>query len=468
MAKAKTLYVCQECGNESHKWLGRCPGCDAWNTLLEEVRAPEPAATLVKVRKGYGAEGGSAPILMKDVETGAQRRLMSGIGELDRVLGGGFVAGGVILLGGDPGIGKSTLSLQVCGLFCERKLKVLYVTGEESAGQIRMRGERLGVSVEDVLVLCETSLERVEAQVLKDRPDLLVLDSIQTLATDRLTSSPGSVAQLREVTSALTQLAKGLQIPTILVGHVTKEGSIAGPKVLEHMVDTVLYFEGESGMSHRILRVVKNRYGATNEIGVFEMRVDGLIPVPNPSAMFLAERPTGAAGSVVVPVLEGTRPLLVEIQALVSPTSYGPPRITSVGVDQNRVLLLLNIIEKRTGLQIAGQDVFVNVAGGARVSEPAADLGIAMALVSSFRDRPVGDQTVFFGEVGLTGEVRAVSQGAARLMEGYKLGFDRLIVPRGNLKAIEDYLGASKDTDFPRLRIEAVRTLAEALEAGLA
>ena len=431
MAKTKTLHVCQSCGFESPKWLGRCPGCDAWNTLVEEVREPE-AKSAGGGRAGWGVSGGDAPVRIGDVTADQTERVPSGMSELDRVLGGGFVAGGVVMLGGDPGIGKSTLSLQIAGMFADCGRKVLYVSGEESLGQIRMRAARLGVDGSDLWVVLETSLERSEALLEAERPDLVVFDSIQTLATDRITSSPGSVAQLREVTGSLTQRAKGYGIPTLLIGHVTKDGAIAGPKILEHMVDTVLYFESQSGSSYRILRAVKNRFGSTNEIGVFEMRGDGLAEVKNPSAVFLDGRAAGSSGSVVVPVLEGTRPLLVEIQALVSPTSYGPPRINAVGVESNRVIMVLNVLEKRTGLKVSGMDVFVNVAGGVRVNEPAADLGIATAIASSFLDRAVSADTVVFGELGLTGELRAVSQAAPRLQEAHKLGFKGAVAPAPN------------------------------------
>ena len=470
MGRTKTIYICQDCGFESAKWLGKCSDCGAWNSMVEEVQEKKPSpltSAPSKSRAGYGAAEGGKPIKMADLESERGDRILSNNEELDRVLGGGFVPGGVILLGGDPGIGKSTLSLQVAGTLSQAGMKVLYVTGEESLGQLKMRGQRLHVQVDEVLVVGETRLERVEELIGEDQPDFLVLDSIQTLATDELSSSPGSVAQLREVTSAVTQMAKGLGMPTILVGHVTKEGAIAGPKVLEHMVDTVLYFEGQAGQSFRILRAVKNRYGSTNEIGVFEMRGDGLHGVENPSAMFLAEKPKGAAGSVVVPVVEGTRPLLVEIQALVSANQYGQPRITSVGVDQNRVLLLLNILEKRGGMKVSGHDVFVNVAGGVKVNEPAADLGIAMAIASSYRNLPVPDDVVLFGEMGLTGEVRAVSQAVPRLMEAQKLGFRRAIAPRSNASGIETYL-ESDEKALLDLRFEGVANLGGALRsAGL-
>jgi DNA repair protein RadA/Sms len=381
------------------------------------------------------------------------------MGELDRVLGGGFVAGGVVMLGGDPGIGKSTLSLQIAGHFAGAGQKVLYISGEESLGQIRMRASRLGVDAGELWVVLETSLERAEALLDKERPDLVVFDSIQTLASERLTSSPGSVAQLREVTGSVTQWAKGLGIPTILIGHVTKDGAIAGPKILEHMVDTVLYFEAQSGSNYRILRAVKNRFGSTNEIGVFEMRSDGLAEVANPSAVFLDGRAVDASGSVVVPVLEGTRPLLVEIQALVSPTAYGPPRVNAVGVDSNRVMMVLNVLEKRSMLSVAGMDVFVNVAGGVRVGEPAADLGIAAAITSSFLDRAVPSDLVVFGELGLTGELRAVAQALPRLQEAHKLGFRRAVLPQANASEAED----SERADVQRLPVATVTHVLETL-----
>lgn len=463
MAKARAVYVCQSCGHEHAKWSGKCQGCEEWNSLVEEIRGGEPSGAsrgAVSLRAGYGAEGGMEPVRMVDVELVEHNRIHSGISEFDRVLGGGFVPGSVVLLGGDPGIGKSTLALQVVGDFAGRGLDVLYVSGEESLSQLKMRAQRLRIEAEKVWVVGETSLERVEQRLRDKKPEMLVIDSIQTIATDQLTSAPGSVAQLRAVTSALTQSAKGLNIPTVLIGHVTKDGAIAGPKVLEHMVDTVLYFEGHPGMNYRVLRAVKNRYGSTNEIGVFEMRSTGLHQVLNPSAMFLAERPRDASGSAVVPIVEGTRPLLVEIQALVSPNNYGPPRITSIGVDQTRVMLLLNIIEKRTGLKIAGQDVFVNVAGGARVAEPAADLGIAVALLSSYLDRAVPVNLVVFGEIGLTGEVRAVPQAVGRLLEAKKLGFERGMLPRGNVAAIEE-VTTPQSAPFDGFKLEFARTLAD-------
>lgn len=461
MAKPRTLHVCQNCGHESAKWVGKCPGCDAWNTFVEEVRESDSGSSgssnAGSGRSGYGTAG-DGPVRLADVAEDQTERIKSGIGELDRVLGGGFVRGAVVMLGGEPGIGKSTLSLQLAGEYASSGRKVLYLSGEESLGQIRMRATRLGIEAGELWVVLETSLERAEKLIQEEKPDLVVIDSIQTLATERLSSSPGSVAQLREVTGAVTQRAKGYGIPTILIGHVTKDGSIAGPKILEHMVDTVLYFESQRGSNYRILRAVKNRFGSTNEIGVFEMRSDGLAEVGNPSAVFLSGRAQDASGSVVVPVLEGTRPLLVEIQALVSPTAYGPPRINAVGVDSNRVMMVMNVLEKRTGLKISGMDVFVNVAGGVRVSEPAADLGIATAIASSYLDRRVPMNAVVFGELGLTGELRAVSQALPRLQEAQKLGFERAIAPQANADEAKE-AGTELDVDPAAVIPDALRAL---------
>lgn len=437
MAKVKTLFVCQECGHESPRWLGRCPGCNSWNSLVEEFREAGPAAN---AKAGYGVSAGGTPVRLGDVKMEAEHRVLTGVHELDRVLGGGFVPGGVVMLGGDPGIGKSTLSLQIAGIFAARGLDVLYISGEESLTQIRMRADRLGVDASGLWVVGETSVQAVERLLAERKPALAVIDSIQTMSSEQLTSSPGSVAQLREVTGLLTQVAKTHSIPTVLVGHVTKDGAIAGPKVLEHMVDTVLYFEAQSGNAFRLLRAVKNRFGSTNEVGVFEMRGDGLREVTNPSAAFLDGRPTDAPGSVVVPILEGTRPLMVEVQALVSPTSYGPPRVTCVGFDNNRAILLLNILEKRAGAKVAGMDVFINVAGGMRLVEPAADLAVSMAILSSFYERAVPADMAIFGEVGLTGEIRSVAQAARRVGETLKLGFDRVLMPAANAREVRDEL----------------------------
>jgi DNA repair protein RadA/Sms len=466
VAKTKTLYVCSSCAWETAKWVGKCGGCGEWNTMAEELRMPDSGSGSGNTARTTSSPLRLAePVKLGDVSQMEEQRLKSKISELDRVLGGGFVPGSVVLLGGDPGIGKSTLSMQIAGIFASRGLDVLYVSGEESLGQLKLRAQRLGIDASGVSVLLETSLERVD-QLMRDRkPGIAIIDSIQTLGTEKLTSSPGSVTQLREVTGALTQLAKGLGIPTILIGHVTKDGNIAGPKVLEHMVDTVLYFEGEQGLSYRVLRAVKNRYGSTNEIGVFEMRGDGLHEVSNPSAMFLQERPQGASGSVVVPVVEGTRPLLVEIQALSSPPGYGPPRVNAIGVDSNRVILLLHIIDKRMGLKVTGHDVFVNVAGGARVMETAADLGMAAAVLSSYLDRAIPSDMLVFGEMGLAGEVRAVGQAPARLMEAHKLGFRKVVLPRGNQQGVDEMLKERTGKELRDLSLVYVRTVADAIRA---
>ena len=471
MGKPTTVYVCEDCDHEHPKWQGRCGGCGTWNTLRETVRGDDAAdssaggSQSTSGRRGYGASGDGEPVRMKQVEGSETDRSTTRISELDRVLGGGLVPGGVVLLGGDPGIGKSTLSLQTAAGLAAEGQSVLYVSGEESLSQLKLRSERLDIDADEMWVVCETNLERVDRMIRDRDPDLLVIDSIQTLTSSEFSSAPGSVVQLREVTGALTQLAKGLQIPTILIGHVTKEGAIAGPKVLEHMVDTVLYFEGRSDLDHRVLRAVKNRYGSTNEIGVFKMRRRGLEEVVNPSATFLEERPPEASGSAVVPVIEGTRPLLVEVQGLVSPTKYGPPRVTTVGVEQNRVVLLLNIIEKRTGLEVTGHDVFVNVAGGMRVDEPASDLAIATAVLSSYVNRAVPSEAVVFGEVGLTGEVRTVSRAAPRLAEADKLGFERAVVPKGNADELSELDEAGVDSPFPGGRLDFSRTLADTIRA---
>ncbi len=427
MPKARTIFACQTCGYQSPRWLGRCPDCQGWNTLVEEPvsAAPEPG------RYAGGQEASEAQPI-GTVAGGSDERRRSRIGELDRVLGGGVVSGSVILIGGDPGIGKSTLVLQALAALA-RTGTTLYVSGEESPQQIRLRADRLGIGHADagnrLLVLAETSLERIIAQVKKIRPSILAIDSIQTVFTDRLGSAPGSIGQVRESAGQLVVLAKSSNLPTFLVGHVTKEGSFAGPRVLEHMVDTVLYFEGDRGHSFRILRAVKNRFGSTNEIGVFAMREDGLQTVPNPSELFLAERPVEVSGSVVLATLEGTRPILVELQALVSPTSLGTPRRTTLGIDANRVALLIAVLEKKMGVHLLGHDVFVNVAGGIRVAEPAADLAVVAAVASSFLDKPIDPRCMLIGEVGLAGEVRAVSQADMRVREAIKLGFSRCVLP---------------------------------------
>jgi len=422
--KSKTLFFCQNCGQQSPKWLGKCPSCGEWNSFVEEEVRETEGARPAELRYD------GVPKSIAAIEADEGERLGTGIAEMDRVLGGGIVGGSAILVGGDPGIGKSTLLLQVLEKMAERGLKVLYVSGEESARQIRLRGKRLGASAEDLLVLIEVELENILGRIQEIRPAVAVIDSIQTVYSPVLSSAPGSVGQVREASARLIFLAKKEGIPIFLVGHVTKDGSIAGPKVLEHMVDTVLYFEGDSGHAYRIIRGIKNRFGPTHEIGVFEMRDTGLAEVLNPSAFFLAERPEGAAGSVVVPSMEGTRPILIEVQSLVSPTGFGMPRRTAIGVDQNRVSLLVAVLDRICGIHLSGSDIFLNVAGGVKVDEPAIDLGIVAAMASSFLDRPIAAGTAVFGEVGLTGEIRGISQTGIRIKEAARMGFTRCIFPR--------------------------------------
>jgi DNA repair protein RadA/Sms len=422
--KIKTLFFCQNCGQQSPKWLGRCPSCGEWNRFVEEEIRDADAARPAEVHFD------GVPQSIEAITADEGERLRTGIAELDRVLGGGIVGGSAILVGGDPGIGKSTLLLQVLEKLAGRNLPVLYVSGEESARQIKLRGKRLGASSKDLLILVEVELENILNRIQEVRPAAVVIDSIQTVYSSVLSSAPGSVGQVREASGRLILLAKKTGIPVFLVGHVTKDGSIAGPKVLEHMVDTVLYFEGDSGHAYRIIRGIKNRFGPTHEIGVFEMRDTGLVEVANPSAFFLAERPEGAAGSVVVPSMEGTRPILIEVQALVSSTSFGMPRRTAIGVDHNRVSLLTAVMDKVCGIHLGGSDIFLNVAGGVKVDETAIDLGIVSAMASSFLDRSIAAGTVVFGEVGLTGEIRGISQTEVRIKEAARMGFTRCILPR--------------------------------------
>ncbi|HOD27960.1 MAG TPA: DNA repair protein RadA [Syntrophales bacterium] len=425
MKKIKTSFFCQSCGHASTKWLGKCPSCGGWNQFVEEEirEASEGPSSELHLHE--------APRPIADIVADEKERLATGLAEMDRVLGGGVVPGSAVLVGGDPGIGKSTLLLQVCQRIAERGLNVLYCSGEESARQIKLRGKRIGADSDRLLVFVEIALENILAEIRRIEPHAVVIDSIQTVYASNLSSAPGSVGQVREASERLILHAKKTGIPVFLVGHVTKDGSLAGPKVLEHMVDTVLYFEGDSGHAYRIVRGIKNRFGPTNEIGVFEMRDDGLKEVANPSALFLSERPEKAAGSVVVPSLEGTRPILVEIQSLVIPTSFGMPRRTTIGVDHNRVSLLVAVMDKVCGLHLSGHDIFINVAGGVKVDEPAVDLGLVASMASSFLDRPVAPGTVVFGEVGLTGEVRGISQMETRLKEAARMGFTRCILPAG-------------------------------------
>jgi DNA repair protein RadA/Sms len=435
MTKLRTIFSCQSCGFQTARWLGRCPDCQQWNSLVEE----QPVAETVGGRR-TPRDPAAAPQPISDLIPATEARRSSGIDELDRVLGGGVVPGSVVLIGGDPGIGKSTLVLQALAALA-RHGTCLYVSGEESPQQLKMRADRLAAIAPHLLVLAETSLETILQQAVSVQPIVMVVDSIQTLFTEQLGSAPGSIAQVRECAAQLVHLAKRHELACFLVGHVTKEGAFAGPRVLEHMVDTVLYFEGERGHAFRILRAVKNRFGSTNEIGVFEMKESGLHAVHNPSALFLAERPVDVSGSVVVASVEGTRPILVEVQALVSPTALGTPRRTTLGIDHNRVALLVAILEKKMGLQLTGHDIFVNVAGGVRLDEPAVDLGCIVAVASSFLDRPIEPHTLIVGEVGLAGEIRAVGQVESRVREGAKLGFKRCIVPqasRRQLPSIDD------------------------------
>ena len=453
MAKAaKTVFFCKECGYESGKWLGQCPGCFAWNSFVEAPQAPKKAAAAAAKP---GALLFERPKRLSEIESSEEDRTGTGFGELDRVLGGGLVKGSLILVGGDPGIGKSTLLLQVCRNLSANEQRVLYISGEESFRQIKMRADRIGSFSENLTILCETSLDRITEVLQEEKPNVAVVDSIQTMYKEDVDSAAGSVSQVREGTNLLMQLAKGLGITIFLIGHVTKEGVVAGPRTLEHMVDTVLYFEGEKNASYRIIRGVKNRFGATNEIGVFEMAQEGLREVKNPSEYMLSGRPLEASGSVVSCSMEGTRPILVEIQGLVCKTNFGLPRRTAAGVDYNRMNLLLAVLEKRAGLHMSECDAYVNLAGGVKITEPAMDLGIVMALVSSYKDRPVDDQTIIFGEVGLAGEIRSVDMEQARVREAAKLGFTTCILPKSNLKGLKEESG--------NMRLVGVQTLREAI-----
>ena len=450
MAKAKQVFFCQECGYESSKWMGQCPGCKAWNTFVEEK-----VVTGARKTAGKAAVLNSAPASILEVTTGEETRIGTGMSEFDRVLGGGIVKGSLLLLGGDPGIGKSTILLQVCRNLTEAGHKVLYVSGEESMQQIKMRAERLGTFQHDMYLHCETDLDVIESAIDKVQPEVMVIDSVQTMMLEEVNSAAGSVSQVREVTNRLLQIAKGRNIAIFIVGHVTKEGTVAGPRTLEHMVDTVLYFEGERSSAYRILRGVKNRFGATNEIAVFEMKNRGLTEVKNPSEVMLEGRPTDASGSVVVCSMEGTRPLLIEIQALVAQTNFQMPRRTTVGIDFNRVNLLMAVLEKRAGIHLGSCDAYVNLTGGIRLSEPAADLGIVLALVSSYRNRPVDEHTIIFGEVGLSGEVRGVNMAGQRVKEAAKLGFTTCILPVTNASNIEPVSG---------MRLLGVKNVKEAID----
>ena len=429
----KTVYFCQECGYESAKWMGQCPGCKSWNTFVEETVSTKKPSSSGAMKS---SEKRQEPVILKDISLSEDERQTTQIGELDRVLGGGIVPGSLVLVGGDPGIGKSTLLLQVCRNLAEKQVSVLYISGEESLRQIKLRADRIGKFNDKMQLLCETNLEVIREVIERRKPDVVVIDSIQTMFHEDVSSAPGSVSQVRESTNILMQIAKGMGVSIFIVGHVTKEGNVAGPRVLEHMVDTVLYFEGDRHASYRILRGVKNRFGSTNEIGVFEMRREGLCEVENPSEFMLSGKPENASGSVVACAMEGTRPMLMEIQALICRSNFGMPRRTAAGLDYNRVNLLMAVLEKRMGLPLSNYDAYVNIAGGIRMNEPAADLGIVMAIASSYKNKPIAEDTIVFGEVGLSGEVRAVTMPEQRVAEAKKLGFKTCIVPAVALKSI--------------------------------
>ena len=452
-SKAGTVFYCQNCGYESAKWMGQCPGCKEWNSMVEEKAAGKGSAG----RGISGAvHGGSVkPSNLSEVSIQEEERMQTHMKELDRVLGGGIVPGSLTLVGGDPGIGKSTLLLQVCRHMAADGRKVLYISGEESLRQIKIRANRLGEFSDNLLLLCETSLESVEQAIRSVSPDITIIDSIQTMYHEEISSAPGSVSQVRESTNVLLQLAKGLNVSIFIVGHVTKEGTVAGPRVLEHMVDTVLYFEGDRHAAYRILRGVKNRFGSTNEIGVFEMKEEGLVEVTNPSEYMLSGKPEGASGSIVSCSMEGTRPILLEIQALVCHSSFGIPRRQAIGTDFNRVNLLMAVLEKRLGVQMSDCDAYVNLAGGMKISEPAIDLGIAMAIVSSFKNRVIDDRTIAFGEIGLSGEVRGVSMAQQRVAEAVKLGFTTCILPEVSRGQVRETKG---------IKVIGVRTVQDAID----
>jgi DNA repair protein RadA/Sms len=437
MAKAKGYFVCQSCGYQAPKWLGKCPGCEGWNTFVEERAVEEKAPS----RDVLGFEREAAPTAITDISCEEKGRMQIGIGEFDRVLGGGIVFGSVILVGGDPGIGKSTLLLQMMSRLATKGKKVLYVSGEESLQQTKMRADRLGVSSEHLFVVSETSLEKIIQDIQTLHPSTVVVDSIQTVYSSDLASTPGSIGQVREASSRLLYVAKHLSIPIFLVGHVTKEGFIAGPKVLEHIVDTVLYIEGEANHAFRILRAVKNRFGSTNEIGVFEMKDSGLVEVLSPSEFFLSERTQPSSGSVVMPSIEGSRPILIELQALVVPTNFGVPRRTAQGIDANRVSLLVAVMEKRMGIHLSNYDIFLNIAGGMKVEEPGADLGVIASIASSFKDCVIDRDLVVFGEIGLGGEVRGIHQPEVRVKEAARLGFKRCLLPEQNKEKMKGTKG---------------------------
>jgi DNA repair protein RadA/Sms len=461
MKSPKVVFVCQECGAQSPKWAGRCNDCGAWNSLVEE-RAAEPTAAAAAENRYSQFAPGTAAKLYAEVETAQGQRLSTGIGELDRVLGGGMVPGSLVLLGGEPGIGKSTLLLQAAAHFAREVGPVLYASGEESEHQIKSRGDRLGVGAAPLYLLSETCIERILEEIARLKPALVIIDSVQTVFSLKFQSAPGSIGQVREAATQFLFAAKGQNIPTVLVGHVTKDGNLAGPKVLEHVVDTVLSFEGERHHAHRVVRAVKNRFGAVSELGVFEMTGTGLRAVPNPSKLFLSARATGSPGSAVLCCVEGSRPILVEVQALVSTSSFGNPRRMAVGIDQNRLSLLLAVLEKRAGLNLAGDDVYVNIAGGMSIEEPAADLSVVAAVASSVRNRCLSPATAVFGEVGLSGEVRGIPQAALRVREAVQMGFTTVVMPTANVDA------ADPDLASGQCELIGVRTVGEAIDRLIA
>ena len=453
MAKVKSVFFCTACGNETSKWQGRCPACGEWNTIEEHIEKPLPSGRAAKAPVGLSRTAQK----LSDVTTDAEIRFSTGMGELDRVLGGGAVAGSLVLVGGAPGIGKSTLLLQICNSLCQGR-SVLYVSGEESEKQLKLRAQRLGVITDNLYILSETRLVDILNSVETLKPDVLIVDSIQTMFNDTTESSPGSVSQVKDCTMALMQLSKSEGVTVLVVGHINKDGAIAGPKVLEHMVDCVLYFEGDPNSSYRLLRAAKNRFGSTNEIGVFEMGHSGLIEVPNPSQMLLAGRPKGASGTCVACVMEGTRPVLAEVQALITKTSYNVPRRTVDGFDFNRAALLLAVTEKRAGMKLSAFDAYINIIGGLQLEEPGADLSVILAIASSYRDQPIADDLVAIGEVGLTGELRSVSQLSQRLAEAARLGFKTCVIPKSG----------SDKLDIPyELTVYRVKNIREAIEIAL-
>lgn len=452
--KSSTVFFCQICGYESSKWMGQCPGCKEWNSFVEEAVSKQPYGNAGK-NQGRSSKNSQLPSVLTEIVIKDDDRISTGIAELDRVLGGGIVQGSLTLVGGDPGIGKSTLLLQVCRQLSGTGHKILYISGEESLTQIKMRADRIGQFTSDMLLLCETNLDDIVEVIKKEKPEVVIIDSIQTMYNETVSAAPGSVSQVRESTGVLLQLAKGFGVSVMIVGHVTKEGTVAGPRVLEHMVDTVLYFEGDRHAAYRILRGVKNRFGSTNEIGVFEMKENGLCEVQNPSEYMLNGRAENASGSVVACSMEGTRPLMVEIQALVCHSNFGIPRRQTTGTDLNRVNLLMAVLEKRSGLQLASCDAYVNITGGIRIVEPAVDLGIVLAIVSSFRNKPISSKVLAFGEVGLSGEVRAVSMARQRVSEAEKLGFEICVVPE---------VCAADCRKDSKIQVIGVRTVQEAID----